>query len=394
MKIVINLIIAIVLSGYAFAKNSLNDAFSIYNSAKVSGKIRVGIINQNEDNGFDGSNSAIGGYLKFETGEINGFSGATAFYLTNRVTHDNDNGIDGLFHHSEDVKSYSVLGEAYIRVHRNNTTLVAGRQQIDTPFADSDDIRMVPNLFEAYVLTNNDVKDTTFIVAHIKKWAGVDAPTQSKFEDLYADGHGTTMLAVVYNGIENIEISTWYYNIDELTDIFYVEGMTEFFLNENLMLSLSAQYANFFEDETTGVDGNVYGVSIDLGIKSVGINLVAAYNGTSNSDRKSVINGFGGGPYMTSMDEMTIDGLNDAKAYVVGISKEYGSFTFFYGYGNFQEGSTMSEVDESDLVAEYSYSDNLNFILMYTDLKSKNAIGFDDDAASFDRVQFYTNYNF
>jgi len=395
MKIVISLMTAMTLgSSSAFAMSSLNDAFSVYKSAKVSGKIRVGVINQNEDNGFDGSNSAIGGHLKFETGEVNGFSGAAAFYLTNRVTHDNDNGVGGLFHHAEGVKSYSVLGEAYIKAHRNNTTLVAGRQQIDTPFADSDDIRMVPNLFEAYVLTNNDVKDTTFIVAHIKKWAGVDAPTQSRFEDLYAAGDGTTMLAAVYNGIENSEISAWYYNIDELTDVFYVEGITEFSLNENLMLALSAQYANFSEDGTTGVDGNAYGLSVDLGIKSVGVNLVAAYNGTSNDAGKSVINGFGGGPYMTSMDEMTIDGLNDAKAYMVGISKEYGNFTFFYGYGNFQEGSTMAEVDESDLVAEYSYSDNLNFILMYTDLKSKDATGADDDAASFDRVQFYTNYNF
>jgi len=395
MKIVISSITAIALSSSVFAANSIDDAFNGYKSAKVSGQLRVGYINQeSDDKSTDANNIATGGYLKFETGEVNGFSAGAAFYTTHRMSKNNAQDVATNLFDQTDGDGFSILGEAYIQAHRNNTTFTAGRQQIDTPFADSDDIRMIPNLFEAYVLTNNDVEDTTFIVAHIKKWAGVDAPTQDRFEDLYAAGDGTTMLATVYSGIKNSEISAWYYNIDELTDVFYIEGITEFSLNENLMLALSAQYANFSEDGTTGVDGNVYGLSADLGIKSVGVNLVVAYNGSSNDTGKSVVNGFGGGPYMTSMDEMTVDGLNDAKAYMVGIGKEYGDFAFFYGYGNFKEDSTMSEVDESNLVAEYSYSDNLSFILMYTDLKSNDAAGANDNAASFDRVQFYANYNF
>jgi len=395
MKFLISSIAIMALGSFTFASDELDNAFSIYKSAKVSGQLRLGYINQDsDDKSIDANNMAAGGHLKFETGELNGFSAGVAFYTTNRIFTNNNQALVSNLYDQADGDSFSLLGEAYIKAYRNNTTLVAGRQMIDTPFADSDDIRMIPNLFEAYVLTNSDVEDTTLIAAHIKKWAGVDAPTQDSFEDLNAPGDGTIMISAIYSGIENSEISAWYYNVDKMTDIVYLEGSTEFLLNENLILALSAQYANFSEDGASLVDGNVYGLSTDLGIKSVGVNLMATYNSSSSDNTKLVINGFGGGPYMTSMDEMTIDGLNDAKAYMVGISKEYKEFMFSLSYGNFQEDSTRFEVDEIDLVAEYAYDDKLNFVFMYTDLAAKDITGKDDNAASFDRIQFYANYNF
>ena len=395
MKILISLVVSMGVGSFAFASSALDNAFSTYKSAKVSGQVRLGYINQDsDDKSTDANNMATGGYLKFETGELNGFSAGAAFYTTHRMSKNNAQDVATNLFNQTDGDGFSLLGEAYIKAHRNSTTLVLGRQMIDTPFADSDDIRMIPNLFEAYVLTNTDVEDTTLTAAYIKKWAGVDAPTQEVFEDLNAAGDGTIMLSAIYSGIENSEISAWYYNVDEMTDIVYLEGSTELSLNENLILALSAQYANFSEDGASLIDGNVYGLSADLRIESVGVNLMAAYNGSSSDNTKSVINGFGGGPYMTSMDEMTIDSLNDAKAYMVGISKEYKEFLFSLNYGNFQEDSTRLEVDEINLVAEYAYDDNLNFVFMYTDLEAKDITGKDDNAASFDRVQFYANYNF
>jgi len=395
MKILISSITAIAISSLAFASSSLEDTFSIYKNAKVSGQLRVGYINQeSDDKSTQANNMATGGHLKFETGELSGISAGAAFYTTHRLAKNNAQDVATNLFDQTSGDGFSILGEAYLKASRNNTTFVAGRQQIDTPFADSDDIRMIPNLFEAYVLTNTDLKETTLVVAHLKKWAGVDAPTQESFKDLVPNSDGTTMVAAVYEGIENSEISAWYYNIDKLTRIFYLEGVTELALNDDFSLEVAAQYANFSEDGTTGVDGSVFGLSADLGIKSIGVNVVAAYNGASSDAGKSVVNGFGGGPYMTSMDEMTIDGLNDAKAYMVGISKEFDDFTLSYNYGNFQEDSSMAEVDESNFVAEYAYNDKLNFVLMYTDYEAQNAVGIDDNAASFDRIQFYANYDF
>ncbi len=49
--------------------------------------------------------------------------------------------------------------------------MTVGRQVIDTPFADSDDIGMMPNRFEAYTLRNSDLENTTLTVTHIVKMA-------------------------------------------------------------------------------------------------------------------------------------------------------------------------------------------------------------------------------
>jgi len=386
---------AMALSVSAFASNELEGTFNVYKNAKLSGELRLGYINQNAgDSSVDAHNIASGGHIKLETGKIAGVSAGAAVYTTHRLAKNSAQDADTALFNQADGNSYTLLGQAYLKAQINNTTFVAGRQQIDTPFADSDDIRMIPNLFEAYVVTNTDIKDTTLIAAQVQKWAGVDAPTQDRFEDLHGAGEGTTLLALIYSGMKDSEFSAWYYNVNELTKLFYLEGSSEYPLSDNFLLSLGAQYGNFSEERSSAVDGSFYGLSVDLGLKSFGMNFMAAYNSTSNDNGKAVINGFGGGPYLTSMDEMTIDGLNDAKAYMIGFSKGYGDFGFSYSYGNFQEDSSKTEVDEHNFVAEYSYSDALNFLFMYTDFQAKTATGLDDKAGSFDRVQFYTYYNF
>ncbi len=60
-------------------------------------------------------------------------------------------------------QSYSILGESYLKFQYGNSSIKAGRQIIDTPYADSDDIGMVPNSFEGYTFTNRDLDNTTIL---------------------------------------------------------------------------------------------------------------------------------------------------------------------------------------------------------------------------------------
>jgi imipenem/basic amino acid-specific outer membrane pore len=52
-----------------------------------------------------------------------------------------------------DNDNYSMVGELYAQYKSGNTTLKGGRQKLDTPMAGSDDARMTPNLFEAYLIS-------------------------------------------------------------------------------------------------------------------------------------------------------------------------------------------------------------------------------------------------
>ncbi len=50
-----------------------------------------------------------------------------------------------------------------------NTNIKIGRQVLNTPLAGADDARMLPNLFEAAVLSNTDIENTTLIAAHVTR---------------------------------------------------------------------------------------------------------------------------------------------------------------------------------------------------------------------------------
>ncbi len=57
-----------------------------------------------------------------------------------------------------DGENYAFIGQAYLNYEFGNTNVKVGRQRLDTPLIGSDDARMLPNLFEAAVLTNTDIR--------------------------------------------------------------------------------------------------------------------------------------------------------------------------------------------------------------------------------------------
>lgn len=376
----------------------------IFTKAKTSGEIRLGYVAQDNEDNTKNKNGAAGGHLAIETASLNGISFGTAFYTTNTLqSKDIDTLGTSLFNSNDE--SYAILGQAYVNVSLDKTNLKVGRQQIDTPFIDSDDIRMIPNLFEAYMLSNNDIEDLILTAAHVSKWSGVDAVTPEKFQKLVESGNGATMFGATYSGIKESELSAWYYDINDFTKIAYLTASTKLNLSNEVTLNLAAQYANFSEyslnGTATNIDGNVWGASAELAFESIGTTFSTAYNKASNNNGKSVSNGFGGGPFSTSMEENTIDSLEGAKAYVVGVSFDFSvlgvdGLSLAYAKGKFRDSLTTShvEIDESDYTLEYSYNDNLSAVLLYTDAKTKTDGIVNSDDTTFKRIQAYANYKF
>ena len=54
-------------------------------------------------------------------------------------------------------ENYAFIGQAYLNYKYENTNFKGGRMRLDTPLAGADDARMLPNLFEAVVLSNTDM---------------------------------------------------------------------------------------------------------------------------------------------------------------------------------------------------------------------------------------------
>jgi hypothetical protein len=116
-----------------------------------------------------------------------------------------------------------------------------------------------------------------------------------------------------------------------------------------------------------------------------------------------VSNGFGGGPYLTSMEEMTIDGVEDVEAYRIAIDFDMekiglSGLTLSASYGDFESTPADMKIEEIDIAAAYEIG-NLTAEISYAmiDDANKNTLADDQDMpydGGYDRFLARLTYNF
>jgi imipenem/basic amino acid-specific outer membrane pore len=262
-----------------------DDLASMFKEGKASGQIRYFYVDR-EYQGTEPTATvhrdamAVGGYLKYETGDLKGLSLGTAFYTTNGLFLDSprdDYKQNDMTLLGPDNDNYSMIGELYAQYKRGNTTFKGGRQKLDTPMAGSDDARMTPNLFEAYLLTNKDVPNTTLIAGHITRFAqgsfgrvynhretsaatskllsvtsgysyvnSLDQTGSFVNMGTYAFGqstNGVSILSATYTGIENLKLQLWDYYAHDIANIVYGEANLDWkcFISDNIKPSAGIQ---------------------------------------------------------------------------------------------------------------------------------------------------------
>ena len=322
--------------------NAAEDLSSMFKEGKASGQIREFSISRSVEytdstKDYTRDANAIGGYLKYETAEYKGLSFGAAFYTTNGFLNDSDltdyTKVDPTLL-GPNNSNYTMLGEGYLQFKYKNTTFKGGRQKLNTPMAGADDARMLPNLFEAYVLINSDVEDTTLIAAHVTKFAqgtfgrvyngGVLAATSGysavdsrdqvgKFVNMgtYAVGSktdGVTVLSATYSGIKNLKLQLWDYYAHDILNVLY--GQADFkwncLLSDSVKPFAAAQFIkeNDIGDKLAGkVNGFYWGVK--LGAKVENFTAYIAYSKTSENDagdgslENAIITPWGGMPAFT-----------------------------------------------------------------------------------------------
>ncbi len=328
----------------------------------VSGQLRLGYVNKDNESGANTDTFAIGGKLGFTSKTYRGLKAGITFYTTNPVAGMDD---EPLFL-DDNGSGYSILGEAFITAKSARTTLKLGRQQLDTPFADSDDVGMIPNTFEALAIQNHSLSNTTLIATHLHRWAGVDAPKPGKFSKMN-DHRGVNVVAAIYEPSDKWNLQGWHYNANNATDISYLEAA----IHPSEKLGLRAQYAT---QSGAGFEGDVWGVAAEYGIGD--FNLSAAHNKVSGGQ---ISNGFGGGPFFTSAEDHTIAEVENQKATLLGV--EYHAtkkLSLAATHVDFANGE-----DETDISASYRLGKNLTADLIYSDMNRDGKLS-----------RAFINYNF
>lgn len=375
-----------------------------FKAGKISGQLRTAYVSQDNAIDTDTYGTSLGGQLKYETGSWNDIKLGVAAYISQKIdfaTGDVDQGKANNDLFANNAKSYVYVGEAYIDYSANDFSLRVGRQLLDTPLADTDDIRMHPNSFEAAIATYSGLDKTTLVGGYVKRYAGYDSGDDiSEFKRLDGiDSKGAAVFGVIHESIENLAVQGWYYGIDNLSNVLYTDAAYTIQLSEIIGVELSGQYGHFSEKQASTIDGNIYGVGAALNTGA--LTLGATYNKTANDDGKAIVNGFGGGPYFTSMEEMTIDSMEDAKAYqlsakvdLAGVGLDGVKLTAFYG--SFKSTPMDINVKETDLIAAYEMSEALTAEMSYAMIDDKNTNRSEDGLydGGYDRFLVRLSYSF
>ncbi|MCW9026413.1 MAG: hypothetical protein OQJ77_03775, partial [Thiovulaceae bacterium] len=348
---------------------SVVDAFKgIFSDAKVVGQIRsISAGYNNKEMGVnDTYATAIGGALKYELASLNGFNAAFGVLVSNDI----DWATGESQKHNDELSSsnteYITTSEAYINYKNKGFNFRAGRQLIDTPLADSDDIRMIANTFEGYTLTY-DISDFTFYAAKYGKWQGVDAGLDNGWQKLCQ--HGVNIGGISYTNSQKY-LNAWYYNMTGLTNAVYLDGGLDFDISKELYIHVDAQYLIEKEIDNSGVSATIYGAYIGAFIDKFGINL--GYNKAHEHKNKESFSGVGGGSLYSSMDTMIIDEIakdRDAEAVVMGITYALDKLKFLYAIGSFTGSKNSSgikeNIQEQDMGFEYNYDEDFSLTGLY-----------------------------
>jgi imipenem/basic amino acid-specific outer membrane pore len=310
-----------------------DDLAGMFKEGKASGQIRMFWVDR-EYQGTAGNKThrdatAIGGYLKYETGDLKGLSLGTAFYTTNGLFLESprdDYTQNDMTLLGPDNENYSMVGELYAQYKRGNTTFKGGRQKLDTPMAGSDDARMTPNLFEAYLLVNKDVPNTTIVAGHVTKFAQgsfgrvydhTEANTGPKQILSVTSGYslinsldqvgefvnmgtytlgkstnGVSVLSATYTGIDNLKLQLWDYYAHDIANIIYGEAN----LNWKCALSSSIKPSAGIQIIKQDDVGDSYAGAIDslyvagkVGFQIDNFDLGFAYSETTKNSASDIV---------------------------------------------------------------------------------------------------------
>ncbi|WP_455756604.1 OprD family outer membrane porin [Sulfurimonas sp.] len=430
------------------------DLSSMFSEGKVSGQIREFSISRSVEYSNPASAdytrdaNAIGGYLKFDTADYKGLSLGTALYTTNGFALDdprtNTKVVDPTLL-GKNNESYSILGEAYVQYKHENTAFKGGRQKLNTPLAGADDARMLPNLFEAYVLSNTDIDGVTLIAAHATKFAqgtfgraygaggilggtsgysAVDASNQvGKFVNMgtYSVGvatNGVSIASATYTGIDKLKLQVWDYYAHDILNAIYaqVDYSWACALSESIKPFASAQLIK--EDDVgdkllkglggTGEIDSIY-YAIKAGAKLENFTAYIAYSetgknsATDSSYSNAIISPWGGMPAFTQGMVTRHNFLAGTKATKVAASYNWKNFgpdlkTVAY-YADFDmdryNGYTSGDAGETgfDIIYNLASVKNLQLRLRgnFADDFNVNSAG---DTVGWSEYRFIANYSF
>ena len=244
-------------------------------------------------------------------------------YTTQPLATGRDSGGTGLLRNNGD--GFSVLGQAWVKLRVEPATATLFRQEIDLPFINSDDTRMIPNLFEAYRVDVEPVDIFRFGFAYVTREKSKTSAEFRPMSEVAGGPGGIDRGTSVAGFLLGKKDETYIGAINELTwDLFniaYAEAARTWKFSEDFQLRGETQ---FIDQQSVGnalvgrFATQLYGGSVIASYRSA----VLSFSFTSTADGAKILRPFGGPPAFNSLMISDFDGAGE-NAFGAGLSYNF-----------------------------------------------------------------------
>jgi len=296
----------------------------------------------------------------------------------------------------------------------DKTTVIAGRQYLDTPLVFSEKWNIAANSYDAAVVVDQHIEKTALVAgwiwrSNINGGATVQgndrlnntlhglapdafpAATQESAFDNYFDTfgkHGAYAVGAVTSLIPMTTAQAWYYNVDSVADAYWLQADITPDLGGGAKLTFGGQFAG---TQVSGGNEDATVWAVKLGGDFNGLKLSAAYSSVDKGDLGFAnVGGAQSKLYTEAWWNYGYVSAPDTDA--VNVTAEY-SFADIADFGAYYT-ATDSNGQNRDLT-EFALTVGKNFgafdtmlAYVYTDAEDQN----NDD--SYNTLQVYLTYNF
>jgi len=336
------------------------------------------------------------------------------------------------------------IDELWLAKSLGNTTVKVGRQELDTPLAFSEKWNIAENTFDAAVVLNNDLPQTTLVAAYVGRGNGthtggvvqlsddagtgtystygsaivdmVDAATApGTANKLGIKAKGAYAAAAITKLIPYTTAQVWYYNVQSIADAWWLQADVD--LNEVLPnLNFGAQYAVISLDDIDTINSKLnanfddsMAWAVKIGYTYSGFKLKGAYSnvdedglvkvantatGLGNSQSKLYTEAWWNYGYVSAPGAETIhldatynvEGLAEFGAYFTQVKDARRKLT---------DVNDKNDMTEFTLTASKSFGSlDATLAYIYTDADDQNVDETTQKADSYNTIQLYLTYNF
>jgi hypothetical protein len=277
-------------------------------------------------------------------------------YTTQPLATGRDPGGTGLLRPNGD--GFSVLGQAWGKVHVGVATTTLFRQEMELPFINGDDTRMIPNTFEAYRLDIKPSDVFRFGFAYVtreKSKTSAEFRPMSEVAGVPGVDRGTSVAGFLLGTKEAIYIGAVSELTCDLLNIAYVEAGKTWRLPDDFEMRGQVQ---FIDQRSVGEEllgsfaTQLYGASLTASYRSAVLTLAF----TSTTDGLKILRQFGGVPAFNSVIISDFAGP-DENAFRVGASYDFAriGLTGFKAFANYVHGELRGNQHEDEIDTTVDY---------------------------------------